>query len=68
MLARGVGDKLLEAGLGNLERRVRLRNQITVGEQFDVDGVVADRNLRRKRDGSAEQRRREEVTASGSSL
>ena len=59
MVARSVDHELLEADLDDLERRIRVRDQIAAGKQLDVDSVAAGRHLRRQRDGGAEQRRRE---------
>ncbi len=46
VVARGGGDELLEADLDDLERRRGARDHRAVGEQLDVDVVVADRRRR----------------------
>ena len=65
MRARGRGHELLEAGLVDLERRWRARDQRAVREQPHVDLVVADRHAGGQRDVGAEQERRQEGDAVG---
>src|SRR5882762_6170618 len=45
VLPGGGGDELFEADLDDLERGFGARHQRTVGEQFDLDIISADRHF-----------------------